>query len=191
ILGLILLVTLWWQSRSSDTLLPIVHEEVRVDTQQGPQVLLPTSQPAAPEVEPTPDQEDQEASQEQTGSESQSAEIHSTETAPATAVEEAVAPAVAESPSNTPFDPVSVTQNQPNRLALSFTDECWTEIRDANDRLLRSGLMRGGEQLMVEGTPPFQVVFGNGRVAQIHYLGQAVDFNQRIRANGYTSISIQ
>ncbi|MFK7160657.1 RodZ domain-containing protein [Marinospirillum sp. MEB164] len=189
ILGLILLVTLWWQSRSDDALLPLVNEEVRVDTQQGPQILLPTSQPetepAEPEAEP---QEPQAAAEER---ETTAASVEAPQPASLSPAEEEPAAAGASDRSTSSFDPVSVTQNQPNRLALSFTDECWTEIRDANQRLLRSGLMRADEQLLVEGTPPFQVVFGNGRVAQIHYLGQAVDFNQRIRANGYTSLSIQ
>lgn len=201
VLGLILLVTLWWQSRTSEPLLPLIHEEVRVDTQDGPQVLLPTT-PSSSSLETL---DDTEPNQEQKSEALDTSATHTetaltttdvaptqeTETEPAQAVTQPRAPQVTTNTPAAPLDLISATMDQPNRLALSFRGECWTEIRDANQRLLRAGLMNADDQLIVEGTPPFQVVFGNGRMAQIYYQGQIFDFSQRIRPNGYTSISIQ
>ena len=47
-------------------------------------------------------------------------------------------------------------------LSFSFTEECWVEITDAENRLLY-GLEKAGNTVTVTGKPPFRLFLGNIR----------------------------
>jgi cytoskeleton protein RodZ len=113
------------------------------------------------------------------------AEQSATATATATAVP---APSPVEA---APQAPVSPTPSEPVALAtaaeqppaaagegvveLSFTADCWTQLTDANGKILVSALKRAGDSLRLVGKAPFELRLGFARGAQVIYNGKAVD----------------
>jgi len=51
--------------------------------------------------------------------------------------------------------------NEQLRLALSFSGECWTEIKDSDDRRLFFGMGRSGRNIDLSGRAPISVLLGN------------------------------
>jgi cytoskeleton protein RodZ len=60
-------------------------------------------------------------------------------------------------------------------LRLAFSQECWVEIRDRNERVIFSQLNRPGTQHSVSGLPPFSVVVGNAHGVELTYDDKPVD----------------
>ncbi|OYT94581.1 MAG: Cro/Cl family transcriptional regulator [Pseudomonas sp. PGPPP3] len=58
---------------------------------------------------------------------------------------------------------------------IKFTANCWTQLTDANGKVLFSALKRTGESLELAGKPPLELRLGFARGAQVSYNGQAVD----------------
>ncbi|MGQ7956549.1 RodZ domain-containing protein [Pseudomonas sp. SP16.1] len=79
------------------------------------------------------------------------------------------APAAAE-----PAAPVAVAPGQ-GALTLQFTADCWTQVTDANGKVLVSALKRSGERLELSGKAPMELRLGFARGAQVSYNGEAVD----------------
>jgi|GEM_PF-512612 len=60
-------------------------------------------------------------------------------------------------------------------LLIAFSQECWVEIRDANDVVLVSALQHAGSSIDMEVQPPVSVRFGNARgVASILFDGELI-----------------
>ena len=97
----------------------------------------------------------------------------------------APSPAIAESaPAVTvPEPPIAVAKPDspvpPKRgeklVRLDFTQECWVEIRDRNERIVFSQLNRPGTIQEVSGLPPLSVVVGNAHGVKMTYGDQPVD----------------
>lgn len=60
-------------------------------------------------------------------------------------------------------------------VSIKFTANCWTQLTDANGKVLFSALKRTGESLELAGKPPLELRLGFARGAQVSYNGQAVD----------------
>lgn len=60
-------------------------------------------------------------------------------------------------------------------LHLDFSDESWTEIKDASGRMLMRQLNPAGSSADVHGQPPFDVVIGNAAQVQVTYNGRPID----------------
>lgn len=60
-------------------------------------------------------------------------------------------------------------------VRLGFTADCWIQIKDANGKVLVSGLKRAGDSIELAGKVPMEVRLGFARGAQVSYNGQAVD----------------
>ncbi|QYX52687.1 DUF4115 domain-containing protein [Pseudomonas sp. S07E 245] len=84
------------------------------------------------------------------------------------------APAVAATAPSAPVAAAPVPAGS-GRVAIQFSADCWTQVTDANGKLLVNATKRKGDSLEVTGTPPFAVRLGFARGAQISYNGQAVD----------------
>lgn len=64
----------------------------------------------------------------------------------------------------------------PRGLQVTFTDDCWVEVRDATGRTLVSALRGAGDTLELEGQAPLRVVFGAvSAVGSVRYNGEPVD----------------
>ena len=58
--------------------------------------------------------------------------------------------------------PVATDEVVPDRLRLTFDDECWVEIRQLSDESrIYQGLQGAGDMLEVEGEAPFQIMLGD------------------------------
>lgn len=92
------------------------------------------------------------------------------------------APVSAALPSVTPVVEAPVSAPAPVQAAagqalvnIQFTANCWTQLTDANGKVLFSALKRAGESLELAGKPPLELRLGFARGAQVSYNGQAVD----------------
>ncbi|MDA7747201.1 SpoIIIAH-like family protein, partial [Psychromonas sp.] len=60
-------------------------------------------------------------------------------------------------------------------LRLKFTDECWTEVKDANGERLAFDLYQSGDELTLAGTPPFNLKLGKPSAVEIFYQDELVE----------------
>lgn len=89
------------------------------------------------------------------------------------------APVEAEAPVAEPeapaVDPQMLASNGLDRLVLDLSADCWMEIRDANNRVLRQGVKPAGATLRVDGRAPFSLKIGDAAAVSEMYLnGEAV-----------------
>lgn len=61
-------------------------------------------------------------------------------------------------------------------IDMTFTGDCWVEVRDATEKLIYSNLKRRGEILTIDGAPPLEAKLGNGNMVSLIYNGQPVSF---------------
>jgi cytoskeleton protein RodZ len=63
-------------------------------------------------------------------------------------------------------------------IVISFTSDCWTEIRDTSGTILFSGVKSAGSTLTLTGNAPYRVVLGYAKgVSSLKYKGEAFDFS--------------
>ncbi|RRV24413.1 helix-turn-helix domain-containing protein [Pseudomonas sp. o96-267] len=94
---------------------------------------------------------------------------------PATAVaNEPAAAANTTVPATEPAAPVAVPAGQ-GALNVQFTADCWTQVTDADGKVLLSALKRSGESIELTGKAPMELRLGFARGAQVTYNGQSVD----------------
>ncbi|WP_161867572.1 RodZ domain-containing protein [Pseudomonas yangonensis] len=153
------------------------EDQAVVAAQGGEQtspLLLPTEPGEAPE---------ETATAEQPAAESGAAEG---ETADAGA-EAPVAPeqdqpavtATAPAPVAEPAAPAAVPAGQ-GALKVQFTADCWTQVTDADGKVLLSALKRSGERIELTGKAPLKLHLGFARGAQVTYNGESVDVTPHI-----------
>ncbi|PJX13487.1 DUF4115 domain-containing protein [Halomonas sp. 141] len=182
IVGLIGVTVAWWQSRggseppsmgTSSTL-----EEDAADTTTPP--------PAEPVVEPTPVVIPPMIDEPQVSMDDEVADTDATDAPakPATDVAEVQAPE-AEAEDTAP-EPIA----NPNLLELTFNEQSWTEIFDANNQRVFVGLQAPGTTASVEGTPPFRLTIGNATGVELRYQGDTVNLAQRAGANNVARFTL-
>jgi cytoskeleton protein RodZ len=69
------------------------------------------------------------------------------------------------------------------QVQVSFSEACWTEIRDATGGYRVIGNQTAGERLMLAGEAPYQMVFGNASAVSILVNGTAYDLAPHTRSN--------
>ena len=206
VIALVAVIIVWWQSRSAEPLPNVSNQEVQVDTLDGKTIAAPvqikaitsiqTVEKDVENIEAPPAVEEQQTKPDAT---KPVAVAKPDAVKPAPQAEPkpvAVTPAAAKPPAKVPSkeitgDPAAVTEGNDRLVALTFSNECWVEVRDATGRMLHASLMQANDNVLLEGQPPFQAVFGNGTVAKVFYNGKAFDFSSSIRPNGYASVKIQ
>lgn len=77
-----------------------------------------------------------------------------------------------------------------NTLSLTFNQESWTEIYDANDDRIFSGLQSAGSQASAEGDPPFRLTIGNASGVTLRYRGESVDLSQYTGGNNVARFTL-
>lgn len=196
ILTLVAVIILWWQSRNLEPLPSLTNQDIQVDTLHGETITAPMGQAEEERTAEAAEQPnlEQEAPTPILDMRSE-AEPRQLEALP----EEEAEVAEAEQNQTPPppparsftGDPAAITAEDSSLVALRFSDDCWTEVRDQQDRVLHANLNRAGDTLLLEGDAPFRMVFGQGRAVEIYYQGEALDFSHRIRPNGYASITVE
>ncbi len=59
-----------------------------------------------------------------------------------------------------------------DRLELSFSRDCWVEIRDSEEQRLVYGLAKAGTRRQVEGRAPFRILVGDSGAVEIRLNGE-------------------
>ncbi|MGZ5129599.1 MAG: helix-turn-helix domain-containing protein [Caldimonas sp.] len=71
----------------------------------------------------------------------------------------------------------------PGMLQLRAVAESWVEVTDARGQPLVSRLLKAGESVGIDGTPPLRVRIGNAGATQLVFRGQATDLRAFTRDN--------
>lgn len=197
LVALIAIIIIWWQSRTAEPMPSVGSQEVQVDTLDGNTIVGPVSveEVVAPTLEKI---ETETVVEEQPLVENTPPVIEQQQAKPAVVAK----PPAQEPKPVTPVrsvaeakviegDPAAATLDNDKLVALSFDGECWVEVRDTSGGILHASLMQSGDKILLEGEPPFRMVFGFGEAANVFYQGKAFDFSSHIRPNGYASIRVE
>lgn len=68
-------------------------------------------------------------------------------------------------------------------LKLRYSGASWTEVKDAEGKVLHSQQDRAGDEVVIEGTPPFYVVLGDANKATVEVRGEIYDLAPHTRQN--------
>ena len=203
LLGLLAVSFFWWQEQStrkdSDAAVSRALEHVEVESADGTTEIHPLDEPEdqavadgqAQIVEPASEIEPELAAQTATTAPAADTATSASQPAPvaepaaavvAPVAEVPAAPVSAALPSVTPVVEAPVSAPAPVQAAagqalvnIQFTANCWTQLTDANGKVLFSALKRAGESLELAGKPPLELRLGFARGAQVSYNGQTVD----------------
>lgn len=136
--------------------------------EQSSPLLLPIEPGEAPEVS----SDGQQSASEPATADSTAAAAPESQAAPAPttpAAEQAPAASAAQSAA-----PVTVAAGQ-GALNIQFTADCWTQVTDADGKVLLSALKRSGERIELSGKAPLELRLGFARGAQVSYNGENVN----------------
>ena len=203
LLGLLAVSFFWWQEQStrkdSDAAVSRALEHVEVESADGTTEIHPLDEPEdqavadgqAQIVEPASEIAPELAAQ--TATTAPAADTATSASQPAPVAEPAAAvvapvaavpaaPVSVALPSVPPVVATPVSAPAPVQAAaghalvnIQFTANCWTQLTDANGKVLFSALKRAGESLELAGKPPLELRLGFARGAQVSYNGQVVD----------------
>ena len=188
---------LWWQDQTSmraKDLVGLTPEHVEVEGADGTTQIHPLDEPEDQAVAEAKTEGDAAVPAEPAGDQTGATALAlpgvpeaPVAVAPAPATP---APAAQTAPTPTPVTPVApasvaapaapVTEAAPavagaGKVGVQYTADCWTQITDANGKVLFGGLKRKGDNLEVSGKPPLSLRLGYALGAQVTYNGQAVD----------------
>ncbi|MCR4508966.1 helix-turn-helix domain-containing protein [Pseudomonas sp. 32.2.56] len=189
----------WWQEqaeRRAEDLAATSLEHVEVDGADGTTQIHPLDEPEDQAVEAA--QAETEALQpllDESATAVTEAAADPTVTAPVVAVDPAAtapqtpvtAPAVTEAAAAEAPAPSAVAAPQPAPAAqvqlaagealisVTFIADCWTQLTDANGKVLFSALKRKGDSLELAGKAPLELRLGFARGAQVSLNGNPVD----------------
>ena len=71
------------------------------------------------------------------------------------------------------IDPATAPQ-----LKMSFTADCWLDVKDANGKTLFSGLKKANDELVLEGAEPLKFIIGAPMAVKLDYKGQSFDMSR-------------
>jgi cytoskeleton protein RodZ len=96
--------------------------------------------------------------------------------APAAAAPQSAAPAAEQATPTAPVASAPLTAAAGEAVVnLQFTADCWTQLTDANGKVLLSALKRRGDSVELVGKAPLELRLGYARGAVVLVNGQAVD----------------
>ncbi len=200
IVGLIAVTVAWWQSRGGSEP-PSIGSSPAMEENEAPDA-EPAQEPMpaiAPEPAVTEELTNDDASEPTDNVSSAPAaasnepavsegDIEAAQTIDAdTATEVADAAAVETEEEVAETAPAAAT---PNLLELTFNEQSWTEIFDANNQRVFVGLQTPGTTASVEGEPPFRLTIGNATGVELRYQGEVVNLAQRAGANNVARFTL-
>ena len=186
---------LWWQDQTSmrtKDLIGLTPEHVEVEGADGTTQIHPLDEPEDQAVAEAKTEGDAAVPAEPAGDQTGATAL-TLPAAPEAAVAVAPAPSIAApvaqaapvpvapvAPASTVAPVAPVTEAAPavagaGKVGVQYTADCWTQVTDANGKVLFGGLKRKGENLEVSGKPPLSLRLGYARGAQVTYNGQTVD----------------
>ena len=102
------------------------------------------------------------------------------QTGPPPEINEAAPPSSAAAPEDTENDEAAtiiapVPAAAPDSLRLTFSDDSWVEVYDANENRLFRDLALSGEEHLIEGVAPFRILFGFAPGVTAEFNGERVE----------------
>lgn len=90
-----------------------------------------------------------------------------------TVADVAASGATATESEETVVDPATAPQ-----LKMSFTADCWLDVKDANGKTLFSGLKKANDELVLEGAEPLKFIIGAPMAVKLDYKGKSFDMSR-------------
>ncbi|ATM00325.1 DUF4115 domain-containing protein [Aeromonas bestiarum] len=75
-------------------------------------------------------------------------------------------------------DDATVDPAKAPQLKMSFTADCWLDVKDAKGKTLFSGLKKANDQLVLEGPEPLKFIIGAPMAVNIEYQGKSIDMSR-------------
>jgi cytoskeleton protein RodZ len=201
IIGLIAVTVMWWQSRggseppSMGSTSTLEEENDLTTSPSAPPTTAPEQALVSTPQLPSSTSEEPEETVESTVSDA----IVATDSAdidPVTPTEEATeSTATATADTSAQADSEEEVADaepaaNPNLLELTFNEQSWTEIFDANNQRVFVGLQTPGTTASVEGEPPFRLTIGNSTGVELRYQGETINLRQRAGANNVARFTL-
>lgn len=206
IAGMVGLTLMWWQSRGgSEPPMPGDSGPVAVDSLDGSTTVTEGDEPDArngdwtQEVAATSADESAAEPDAVDGAGAPADDTTAPDADPATAestVESTVESADADSAEADAADATTETADAATELPdttvleLTFNEQSWTEIFDADNQRIFVGLQQPGTSARVEGTPPFRLTVGNATGVELNWGGEPVDLTARAGANNVARFTL-
>ncbi|MDN3521195.1 RodZ domain-containing protein [Halomonas ramblicola] len=207
IAGLVGLTLLWWQSRGGNEPPRIGNSDpVSVDSLDGSTTVTesnaaapaePESLPPLPEetVDAAPSADLAAADGPANAADAPAGDTATVDAPPAEGselpdAEAAAAPDEAEEASESAEDESEAPAVDPRQLELTFNEQSWTEIFDADNQRIFVGLQEPGTTASVEGEPPFRLTVGNATGVELVWQGESVDLGARAGANNVARFTL-
>lgn len=64
------------------------------------------------------------------------------------------------------------------QLKMSFTADCWLDVKDSNGKTLFSGLKKANDELVLEGPEPLRFIIGAPMAVNLEYQGKSFDMSR-------------
>jgi len=71
----------------------------------------------------------------------------------------------------------------PPEVVLRFVEDSWVDVRGAGGSFKLVGLRKAGEEIRLEGSPPYNMILGNARGVQLLVDGKPYDLSSKTRRN--------
>ncbi|HIG41788.1 MAG TPA: helix-turn-helix domain-containing protein [Gammaproteobacteria bacterium] len=85
---------------------------------------------------------------------------------------------------------ITVEAGGEDSLKFVFIDECWLEIEDGNGNAIFADLGRFGDELIVFGTAPFEVLFGKAPAVTMEFNGRYIDLARRTASDDTAKVRV-
>ena len=77
-----------------------------------------------------------------------------------------------------PAETVATEPGKAPQLKMSFTADCWLDVKDANGKTLFSGLKKANDELVLEGPEPLKFIIGAPMAVNLEYQGKSFDMSR-------------
>ncbi|MGY3901676.1 RodZ domain-containing protein [Aeromonas lusitana] len=77
-----------------------------------------------------------------------------------------------------PADETATEPATASQLKMSFTADCWLDVKDANGKTLFSGLKKANDVLVLEGPEPLKFIVGAPMAVNLEYKGKSFDMSR-------------
>jgi cytoskeleton protein RodZ len=77
-----------------------------------------------------------------------------------------------------PAETVATEPGKAPQLKMSFTADCWLDVKDANGKTLFSGLKKANDELVLEGPEPLRFIVGAPMAVNLEYQGKSFDMSR-------------
>jgi len=78
-----------------------------------------------------------------------------------------------------------------NQLILEFSGNSWISIKDANNKILATGLKKSPQILQLDGKTPYKVFLGDARVVKVSINGKIFDHSKYINEKNVARFNVK